>query len=64
MKNLKIPQCLKEEVEFYLSSSQSGLDHQEELDSFLIMLYPRLIRILSLHFPQRDPPKSSIPSPK
>lgn len=49
MKNLKIPQSLKEEVELYLSSSQSGLDHQEELDSFLLMLSPSLKKKVSAY---------------
>lgn len=42
MKNLKIPEKLKIEVDGFLSHAQSGLDSQKELDDFLKMLSPSL----------------------
>ena len=42
MKNLGIPEGIKDEVKYYLSYTQSTLDHQNELDSFLLMLSPSL----------------------
>lgn len=42
MKNLNIPEDIKDDVKFYLSYTQSTLDHQKELDAFLIMLSPSL----------------------
>ena len=42
MKNLKMPESIKDDVNYYLSYTQSTLDHQKELDSFLSMLSPSL----------------------
>lgn len=42
MKNLKLPANIRDDVKFYLSYTQSALNHQKELDSFLMMLSPSL----------------------
>ena len=42
MKNLNIPDSIKDDVKYYLSYTQSTLDHQKELDEFLVMLSPSL----------------------
>ena len=42
MKNLNIPDAIKDDVKYYISYTQSTLDHQNELDSFLAMLSPSL----------------------
>ena len=49
MENLKMPDFIREEVEFYLSYTQSGLDHQKELDAFLLMLSPSLKKKVSAY---------------
>ena len=49
MKNLKIPEQLKIEVEGFLSHSQNGLDSQNELDLFLKMLSPSLKKKVSTY---------------
>jgi len=49
MKNLKMPQSIKEEVDFYLNHTQNSLDLQEELDSFLRVLSPSLKKKVSAY---------------
>jgi hypothetical protein len=44
MKNLRMPESMREEVEYYLSYTQRTLDDQNELDSFLNQLCPSLKR--------------------
>ena len=42
MKNLKVTDEIRDDVEYYLTFTQSALDHQKELDEFLNMLSPSL----------------------
>jgi len=42
MKNLNIIGEIRDDVQYYLSYTQSALNHQKELDSFLLMLSPSL----------------------
>lgn len=49
MKNLKISDEIREEVEYFLSFTQNALDQQKELDSFLSMLSPSLRQKVTGH---------------
>lgn len=42
MKNLNITGEIRDDVKYYLSYTQSALNHQKELDYFLLMLSPSL----------------------
>jgi CRP-like cAMP-binding protein len=42
MKNLKMPALVRDDIEHYLSYTQSAQNHQKELDEFLMMLSPSL----------------------
>ena len=42
MKNLLIPEDFQKTIRMYLTTTQSTLDHQQELDSFMSMLSPSL----------------------
>lgn len=42
MKNMKLPEETQKKVQNYIMSTQSTLDHQQEMDSFLKMISPSL----------------------
>lgn len=42
MKNMKLPELTQKKVQNYIMSTQSTLDHQQEMDSFLKMISPSL----------------------
>jgi len=42
MKNMKLPESTQKKVQNYIMSTQSTLDHQQEMDSFLKLISPSL----------------------
>lgn len=42
MKNLNMPNLVRDDIQYYLSYTQSAQNHQTELDEFLLMLSPSL----------------------
>ena len=49
MKNLRIPEKIQDDIKTYLTCTQTTLDHQKDLDSFLNMLSPSLKKEVSTH---------------
>ena len=49
MKNIKLPESIQDSVKSYLTYTQSTLDHQKDLDTFLKMLSPSLKQEVSKH---------------
>ena len=49
MKNLRIPEGIQDDIKTYLTYTQTTLDHQKDLDSFLNMLSPSLKQEVSTH---------------
>ena len=53
MKNLEIPDQIKESVQGYLDYTKSTCDHQKELDKFLKMISPSLRELVIKHISQK-----------
>ena len=53
MKNLEIPDEIKESVQKYLDYTKSTWDHQKELDKFLKMISPSLRELVIKHISQK-----------
>ena len=49
MKNLRMPDSIINDVKHYLTYTQDTLDHQKELDQFLLVLSPSLKRKVTHH---------------
>lgn len=49
MNNLSMPDGIKSDVKYYLTYTRSTLDHQQELDSFLLMISPSLRQRVTHH---------------
>ena len=49
MKNMKLPEHIQDDVKSYLTYTQTTLDHQKDLDTFLNMLSPSLRQEVSKH---------------
>lgn len=60
MKNLSMPEAMREEVEYYLSYTQRTLDDQNELDSFLTQLCPSLKQKVTTYVFQESIMKNNV----